>query len=134
MILEGKKFCSVCSYTKPITDFSRSKSESDGYRYQCKPCSSYLSREYYKRNKRRGYERSIKRRYGLEPAAYASLLAASDGGCASCGEKGALHVDHDHKSGRVRALLCPPCNKALGLLQEDPNRIAKLAKYAENLQ
>jgi hypothetical protein len=42
-----------------------------------------------------------------------------------------LCVDHDHKTGEVRALLCSACNVALGRLNEDPARIRALADYAE---
>jgi hypothetical protein len=42
-----------------------------------------------------------------------------------------LHVDHDHKTGKVRGLLCNTCNTSLGLLSEDKNRITGLITYLE---
>lgn len=47
---------------------------------------------------------------------YSAMLAAQGGGCAICGappKLRRLHVDHDHKTNRVRGLLCYRCNKAL---------------------
>jgi len=47
---------------------------------------------------------------------YAELLAAQNGGCAICGatpKTRRLHVDHDHKTMRVRGLLCHRCNRNL---------------------
>jgi len=54
------------------------------------------------------------------------------GCCASCREPcSALHVDHNHTTGAVRELLCPPCNKALGLLDENLERVRNAAIYLE---
>ena len=53
---------------------------------------------------------------GVTDEDYARLLAAQGGGCAICGnppKTRRLHVDHDHKTGRVRGLLCHRCNRAL---------------------
>ena len=53
---------------------------------------------------------------GVTDAEYDRLLAAQGGGCAICGnppKTRRLHVDHDHKTGRVRGLLCHRCNRAL---------------------
>jgi Recombination endonuclease VII len=53
---------------------------------------------------------------GITDADYEALLAAQGGGCAICGnppKTRRLHVDHDHKTGKVRGLLCHRCNRAL---------------------
>lgn len=42
-----------------------------------------------------------------------------------------LCVDHDHKTGKVRALLCSSCNKALGLSYEDVNILKAMINYLE---
>lgn len=68
---------------------------------------------------------------------YEDMLAAQDGKCGSCGDgpesspKGVLYVDHDHSTGQVRGLLCGRCNFAVGLLDDDPTRIRRLAAYLE---
>jgi hypothetical protein len=59
-------------------------------------------------------------RYGITPECYEDMLAKQGGVCAICGgepHRYRLAVDHDHKSGKVRSLLCSPCNTALGALE-----------------
>lgn len=55
------------------------------------------------------------------------------GACHSLEAKGVRgwHTDHDHKTGKVRGILCPSCNMALGMVQDDPDRLRMLAKYLE---
>ena len=53
---------------------------------------------------------------GVSTEDYERMLAAQGGGCAICGalpKTRRLHVDHDHKTGEIRGLLCYRCNKAL---------------------
>lgn len=64
---------------------------------------------------------------------YNDLFAMQDGRCAIClnppKENWPLDVDHDHKSGRVRALLCNNCNRGIGHLQDDPDLLEAAAAY-----
>jgi hypothetical protein len=53
---------------------------------------------------------------GVTDADYDRMLNEQGGGCAICGnppKSRRLHVDHDHKTGKVRGLLCFRCNRAL---------------------
>ena len=62
----------------------------------------------------------LKYNYGLTVDQYAAMLAAQGGGCKICGTNvpggnaGSFRVDHDHKTGKVRGLLCHRCNVSLG--------------------
>jgi hypothetical protein len=67
----------------------------------------------------------------MHPDQYELLKAWSNGGCAICGatngrEGQRLYIDHDHKTGDVRALLCNDCNSGLGRFKDDP-RLLKIA-------
>lgn len=81
----------------------------------------------------------LKRRFGLTLDQYDEMLQSQGGGCALCNRLPrpgkALHVDHDHETGRVRGLLCFTCNNALGDFEDDPARlgaaISYLARYDE---
>ena len=71
----------------------------------------------------------LKRNYGLTLEAFDALLASQGGGCAICGRTDADNVDHDHATGRVRGILCFPCNVAIGLLHDDEERALSAAAY-----
>ena len=61
----------------------------------------------------RAWKYHIKKKYGITDIQYAELLSAQDGVCAICFKrptKRRLAVDHDHKTGKIRGLLCYPCN------------------------
>jgi hypothetical protein len=77
---------------------------------------------------RSGY---LRRKYGLAPAEFDFLVVAQAGRCAICNREDGkeLRVDHDHKTGIVRGLLCGSCNRAMGLFHEDPNRFRSAEMY-----
>lgn len=67
---------------------------------------------------------------------YEKLLRAQNGVCAGClrpPKKNRLNLDHDHKTRRVRGLLCFRCNYGLGWFQEDADRLSRLAEYLKCL-
>ena len=74
------------------------------------------------------------RLYGLSPEVYAAMLNAQAGRCPGCGSDGggrSLHIDHDHATGKVRGLLCGPCNRALGMARDSASTLRSLADYLE---
>ena len=71
-------------------------------------------------------------KYNLEPDEYKKLLAQQNGVCAICRDPDrGLCVDHNHKTGDVRALLCNGCNSAIGFLRESPLLARAAATYLE---
>lgn len=63
--------------------------------------------------------RMLKSRYGITLEQFDAALAAQDGVCKVCASTDDFHVDHDHSSGRVRGILCGPCNRMLGMARDD---------------
>ena len=85
--------------------------------------------------------RTLLARYGITLADYMLLSLLQDGKCAICGAKDgdgvenngskSLSVDHDHKDGTVRGLLCNNCNRGVGSLMDSPELLRKAADYLE---
>lgn len=71
-----------------------------------------------------------RRFFGLDVAEYQRLLAEQKGVCRICQEQPTtLAVDHDHKSGKVRGLLCKWCNLGLGHFREDVESLKAAITY-----
>lgn len=85
------------------------------------------------RHKYRDREGHLWRKYRLNTNMFEALVSAQLGNCAICGanEDLNLHVDHDHRTNRVRGLLCGKCNKAIGLLNDDPELLISAERYLE---
>ena len=77
------------------------------------------------------------RAYGLTVADYEALVEKQGGRCACCGatEPGRGHVrwcvDHDHKTGQIRGLLCHRCNAGIGLLGDDLESVMRAVVYLQ---
>lgn len=114
-----------------------------------KPCAS-CGEEFLPRTSRNKYcsEKCLGRNayylkcYGITQREYNQMKIDRDQKCDICGEEGfvigkkghteKLCVDHDHKTGEVRGLLCQNCNRALGLLKDDTDRLLTAIKYLNN--
>lgn len=65
------------------------------------------------------------------------MLSIQNFSCAICGGNDferigrVLSVDHDHKTGKVRGLLCLTCNSGLGIFKDDPVLLKKASSYLE---
>lgn len=71
-------------------------------------------------------------RYGLTLDLYIEMAQVQNGVCKICKRtngKKRLCVDHDHKSGKTRSLLCDKCNTALGLVNEEPTTLYAMLDY-----
>lgn len=79
------------------------------------------------------HERRVQRVYGLKPGQYGEIYLFQGGVCAICrratGATRHLSVDHDHRTGQVRGLLCRPCNDLLGHLRDDVETARRIAGY-----
>lgn len=83
----------------------------------------------------KGHEYYIRYKYGLSLEAYQAMLEGQKHVCAVCMKPNTrkgdtrLMVDHCHVTGRVRGLLCHNCNAALGMADDDPDLLERLAEY-----
>ena len=87
--------------------------------YICFPCKKYEAR----RNKLK--------QYGLTPETFDEMLTAQGGGCLLCLRTDQhLRVDHDHKTGEVRGLLCTHCNaQIVGRIERVDGMLDRLNNY-----
>ena len=73
--------------------------------------------------------------YGLTLDEYHQLFLQQNNRCAICNSefihKKHIHIDHCHKTNKVRALLCHGCNTAIGLLKESPKILKSALIYLE---
>ncbi len=87
-------------------------------------------------------KRKLAEKFDMTPAQFDEMLAAQGGGCAICkgvttrtnwrsGKPDALVVDHDHETGATRGVLCSACNRAIGMLGDDPARLRAAADYLD---
>jgi len=71
-------------------------------------------------------------RHSITPEEFWSLYEEQNGTCPICekdiaAEKSA--IDHNHATGEVRGILCKQCNRALGMLSDDPKTLSRAKKY-----
>jgi hypothetical protein len=125
----GMMTCITCKNQKLISEFHKNKGKSPGISYQCKLCRKPEAREshlVYKFKKNKEW--------------YEATLESQGSACAICGSvspKGnqktlmSFCVDHDHETGKVRGLLCHPCNTAIGSLGDSTERLRLAITYLE---
>lgn len=108
------------------------------YRNSRKEISRKLDNKHYARTKDRHRELQMARRYQISIEEYKSLFKNQNNLCAICdkpetarmyGVNKYLAVDHCHKTGKVRGLLCKKCNQAIGLLDENIDLLDKIKIY-----
>lgn len=79
----------------------------------------------------------LQKKFGITIQQRDAMLAAQGGKCKGCGSdtpnwKGDWHVDHCHKTNKVRGILCHNCNTALGRVKDSPDVLRNLARYLES--
>ncbi len=144
----AEKICIGCHDTFEVLDRNRHPS------WRCDPCRAAHKVEYnrqwyldhrdeqlavawdrYHDDPDVARNRALLRNYGITLADYGAMLEAQGGRCLLCGKphgegrSGVLHVDHDHDTGRVRGLLCTRCNRVIGMADEDPDLLTRMASY-----
>ena len=100
------------------------------------------TKEYQKRYPEKYKNYILQRTFGITIGEYKALLELQSNACAICKKanrtdshnglrKKQLGVDHDHKTGSVRGLLCNDCNRAIGLLRDSAELLRKAANYLD---
>lgn len=130
-LINGRKTCSECKELKPLAEFYVIK-KTNYVRPACKECCA-IQNSRVSANARRKYK------YGITEMEYEELFAKQNYRCAICkkvpaaigGHKkiNGLHLDHCHRTKKVRGVLCYGCNVGLGNFRDDPQTLEAAAKY-----
>jgi hypothetical protein len=140
--------CQICA-----GQFTARTTVKGGRRYFCDGCAESAARARADRKnanrsvargsdpdarRRKNRESNLRKNYGLTIDQYDEMLERQNGVCLLCadspkgeghGASSRLHVDHDHETGRVRALLCNNCNRAIGHFRDDPDLMQRASLY-----
>lgn len=142
------KVCNRCGEDKPLEQFHKAKTGKYGRHPKCAKCKNKAAEGYYQRwttEQRLAHRERVHRtRYGVTAEFVTDLFELQEGCCAICGKAGekpavgekgrranVLHIDHDHESGKVRALLCLNCNVGLGRFKDNTSLLLAAAIYIE---
>jgi hypothetical protein len=91
-------------------------------------------KKWKRKNKAKVWEYRIKEKYKLSPMKYKELFNQQSGRCAICrvvqsSLKKPLFVDHNHRTSKIRGLLCTRCNSALGFVDENIKILLTMVDY-----
>lgn len=123
----GFKQCSKCNSTRPKSCFTPKKGSFLNIESTCKICRA-----------EKASQRRFKDLYKITSDDYKQMLLDQNYKCAICKTErrsnrtaGALAVDHSHKTGKVRGLLCSRCNLGIGILKDDITFLQNAINYLE---
>lgn len=112
------KRCATCFATQSSENFQLHALTEDGLLHECNDCRR---------------DRHYARTYGITLEEYDKMDKEQNRRCAICLEfcitGRRLAIDHDHKTGRVRGLLCAKCNRALGMFGDSPQTLQRAIEY-----
>lgn len=147
------KTCTKCKKEKPLDQyyFRNGPKGSRVPRAQCQDCTKVEDSTY-----RKGIGKEVKRqwkannvdkvkasgkrtgwkRIGIDPVLAEAYYLSHDGKCEICGlienSGRALAMDHCHKTGKIRGMLCQKCNIALGHFKDSPEVMLRALAYLKN--
>lgn len=118
------KICTLCGTEKPLDGFYFRK-DSNKHTNECKSCR---------------IERQRVKKLGVSNQDYEKIFIEQEGQCKICNCKlnssryTKFAVDHCHKTGVTRGLLCTNCNTALGLFKDSKHRLQNAIDYLNSFK
>lgn len=145
------KICSKCKKERFINEFHN---KGNGFiRNDCKYCVIEYGKKYREKHKdriklkKRKYQKEkpqikynwyLQKQYGISLKEYEEIFKLQDNSCAICKSKKVknkqhkyLHLDHCHKTGKIRGILCSRCNVGLGHFNDDIKLLYEVIRYLE---
>ena len=152
------KKCRVCGIEKPIEGYYKRNDTHKAWWDPCRDCvltarkidyhkrkehMTEAARRHRKKHPEKIRDTKLRQAYGVGSDYYNERLAEQGGVCAGCrqnvktiwkGRVVAMAIDHDHKTGKNRGVLCLNCNRALGSLRDNINILQNLIDYLNKYQ
>ena len=139
----NQKQCGKCKIIKEITAFARLSKKSKSYKQfkngikpWCKECYKEYGNKYMRKLRETSGSKGdhYKNKYGITRDQVTVMLEERNYKCDICNQESdhrydKLCVDHNHKTGKVRGMLCFSCNVLIGQAKDDPIRLEKSANY-----
>ena len=140
---QNEKQCGKCKIIKEITEFPKLSKNSKSYKQfkngikpWCKQCYKEYSTKYMRKVRKTSGSRydHYQRKYGISYDQVKVMLEERNYKCDICNQESdhrydKLCVDHNHKTGKVRGMLCFSCNTLIGNGKDDPSILDNAAKY-----
>lgn len=144
------KICRVCKIIKGSAEFGYRSRTKDNLHSVCKPCARIQARDHHKNNlvRRHAVQNTWRRNnpdkireigwrkkgINIELPEYNERFLNQFGKCAICQRPQtdftrAFSPDHDHKTGKIRGLLCGNCNTGIGQFKDDPVLLENAIQY-----
>ena len=135
------KQCNKCGVDL-VVDYNWTGAMAQNYQNTCTPCHKAYLAEWKYLNNDKLRDVKYQQQYGISLDTYNDMLEEQGGKCAICnGEEITRHkggnirrlsIDHCHKTGKVRGLLCANCNTGIGKLKDDVTLVKLALNYLEN--
>lgn len=130
----SEKICNGCKRVKALEEFHFHPLGIKGRATRCKLCNADAQREH---RRLKGYGAQIKYKYGITLENLELLKQRQNNKCATCGNEfdslprrlSKPVIDHCHTSGKIRGILCHPCNVALGMVKDNKTTLHKMLDY-----
>jgi hypothetical protein len=136
-VWKTEHICPKCKLLKPAEAYYISVAalgKRDSYCIECQKKRRVL-RHHTAEGQAHEKNGSLQRRHGIDLEVYFAMLVSQSGLCAICSEPtsspSGLSVDHDHRTGRIRGLLCSLCNMGIGNLRDDSVVLRRAVTYLE---
>ena len=131
------KRCPICGERKERSEFHKWKSRKDGLAAYCKKCFLGKNKKWQDENPEKlkisSKKKHLKAAYGMSLKDREDMIKNQNYKCKICKKslKEYSAVDHDHKTGKIRSLLCRKCNLGLGAAKDSVEILENMVKYLE---
>lgn len=138
---KGLAKCASCKDVKSVNEFGNDSQTTTGKAPYCNICAKLKGKVCYKRHSKKASVRRLNKCYNLSEQQLLEMYVKQDYRCAICNKQykddkigdRKLRVDHDHKTNKIRGLLCDLCNRGLGNFHDDCTKLSNAIIYLRKI-